>query len=67
MTGDGVRNATSLTFNFVDGWFQYLLMPRRPTADATWIICYGCDTSKFEGKYGVRWHDSDGISIGRLG
>ncbi len=67
LTGAQVRDATSLTAVFVDGWFRYFLMPRRTSSKARWIICYGCDTSKLGGRYEVRWRDVNGISIGRLG
>jgi hypothetical protein len=67
ITGDRLRNAKPLTASFVDGWFRYFLIPRRPSRDARWIICYGCDTSRLGGRYIVRWHDANGISIGHLG
>jgi hypothetical protein len=51
---------------YVESWYRYFLLPRRPAADARWIICYGCDTTEL-GKYVVRWHDRNGISIGRRG
>jgi hypothetical protein len=65
-TGAGLRNATPLTANYVESWFRYFLMPRRPSNDANWIICYGCDTTELRPSYNVRWRDSNGISIGRL-
>jgi hypothetical protein len=66
VTGSGLKDTTSLTLPFVDSWYRYFLMPRRPAADARWIICYGCDASKLGGPYRVVWRDTDGISIGRL-
>jgi hypothetical protein len=67
LTGSGLKEPTSLTLPFVESWFRYFLMPRRPAVDATWLICYGCDVSQFGGKYTPSWHDDRGISIGRLG
>jgi len=67
LTGSGLKEPTSLTGPFVDSWFRYFLMPRRPADDARWLICYGCDISQFGGKYTPRWQDDRGISIGRLG
>jgi hypothetical protein len=67
LTGSGLKEPTSLTLVFVDSWFRYFLMPRRPADAARWLICYGCDTSQFGGKYTPRWQDDRGISIGRLG
>jgi hypothetical protein len=66
VTGSGLKDMTSLTLPFVDSWYRYFLMPRRPSADARWIVCYGCDVSKLGSPYRVVWHDTDGISIGRL-
>jgi hypothetical protein len=62
--GPRLRHATDLTSVYVESWYRYFLLPRRPAADARWIICYGCDTTEL-GKYVVRWHDGNGISIGR--
>jgi len=62
--GPRLRNAQALTSVYVESWYRYFLLPRRPAADARWIICYGCDTSEL-GNYVVRWHDRNGISIGR--
>ena len=66
VTGSGLRNPTSLTLAFVDSWYRYFLMPRRPDVGARWIICYGCDASKLGRPYAILWQDDDGISIGRL-
>jgi hypothetical protein len=64
--GPGLREPTPLTSVFVESWYRYFLMPRRPADDARWIICYGCDTSELGG-YTPRWRDDRGISIGRRG
>jgi hypothetical protein len=66
-TGERLQNATSLTAEFVEGWYRYFLLPRRPAPGARWVICYGCDTSSLGGSYAPRWSDDNGISIGRLG
>jgi hypothetical protein len=63
LTGDRIRNATSLTLAFVDGWFKYFLMPRRPAGDAHWTICYGCELSTLVPPGQVRWRDVNAISI----
>ncbi len=67
LTGSGLKDPTSLTLPFVESWFRYFLMPRRPADDAQWIICYACDIPKLGGQYTPRWQDDRGISIGRLG
>lgn len=61
-----LRNAKPLTSTYVESWFRYFLMPRRPAEEARWIICYGCDASELGPSYDVRWHDDNGISVGRL-
>ncbi len=66
VTGPTVKDATTLTLPYVGRWLRYFLMPRRPAADAHWIVCYGCDVSALGGPYTVLWRDKNGISIGRL-
>ena len=63
--GPNLKGATPLTVPAVSSWMTYFLMPRRQTGDASWIICYGCDTSKL-GAYHKLWQDDNGISIGEL-
>jgi hypothetical protein len=67
VTGGTVKGATPLTLPFVESWYRYFLMPRRPAADARWIVCYACDVSKLSGPFTVIWRDKNGISIGRVG
>jgi hypothetical protein len=64
VVGPLLRNRTPLTTKHVESWFRYFLLPRRPAANADWIICYGCDTRELRG-YAPRWRDKQGISIGR--
>ena len=52
----------SLTPTFGESWFRYFLMPRRPAKDASWVICYRCDTARLDPAV-VRWRDRMGISI----
>lgn len=66
LEGPGLTGATGLTRPFVASWFRYYLMPRRPRADARWIVCYGCDVAALGRPFAVRWSDRAGISIGRL-
>jgi len=67
VTGSALQNATPLTYTFVSDWFRYFLMPRRPSADARWLICYGCDPAQLGPRYVTRWRDDNGISIGVVG
>ncbi len=41
-------------------------MPRRPAADARWIICYGCDLAQLGDGLEVLWRNDGGIALGRL-
>ena len=41
-------------------------MPRRPSPDAEWILCYGCDPSSLERPVEVVWDNEGGISILRV-
>jgi len=66
VTGGRLRNATSLTGSFVEGWYRSFLIPRRPSPTARWIVCYGCDVSQLGAPYVARWQDDNGISIGQL-
>jgi hypothetical protein len=66
VTGGRLKNASSLTGSFVDGWYRSFLIPRRPSPTARWVVCYGCDTGALGGSYVVRWQDDNGISIGEV-
>jgi hypothetical protein len=66
VTGGRLKNASSLTGSFVDGWYRSFLIPRRPSPTARWVICYGCDIGALGGSYVVRWQDDNGISIGEV-
>jgi hypothetical protein len=60
------QHMSPVTINALDGYFQYLLLPRREvTADrAGYLLCYACDTGTLHGK--VRWIYSaaGGLKIG---
>jgi hypothetical protein len=45
---------------------RYFLMPRRPSADARWVLCYGCDLSSLDADLEVLWRDDAGNAVGRL-
>ena len=66
IAGPGVDGATELTAPFIDQYARYFLMPRRPSPDARWIICYGCDRSELGDGFEVFLEDETGIFIGRL-
>jgi hypothetical protein len=51
---------------YVWEYFRYFLMPRRPSDDASWIICYGCDASQWGDRYEVLADAGNGVTFGRL-
>ncbi len=57
---------TDLTVPFVESYYLYFLMPRRPAADAPWVICYGCDLEQYGTRAQVVWESGEGIAIVRL-
>lgn len=61
--GAGYAGGTELTARFVESYYQYFLMPRRPADDASWVICYGCDVAEVEPRAEVVWRGDDDISI----
>jgi hypothetical protein len=66
VTGPDVEGATELTASFIDHYARYFLMPRRPSPDARWIICYGCDPAGLGEDFEVLLEDDAGILVGKL-
>jgi hypothetical protein len=63
--GPNVVGATELTEPYIDQFARYFLMPRRPSPDAEWLICYGCDPLQLEEPTDVVWDGGAGITIHR--
>lgn len=42
----------------IDTYMRYLLLPRRPGADAPWVLCFACDRTAYHGAATV-WEDED--------
>lgn len=61
--GPNVEGATELTEPYIDQFARSFLMPRRPSADADWILCYGCDPATLERPGEIVWDSGGGISI----
>lgn len=57
---------SELTVPYVESYFQYFLMPRRPAPDARWIVCYGCDLEQYGAAAEVVWRDDDGVALVRI-
>ena len=66
VAGPGVVGATELTQPYIDQFARYFLMPRRPSPDAEWILCYGCDPASLEPAAAAVWDNGAGISILRV-
>jgi hypothetical protein len=65
VVGPDYKGGSDLTPTYVDSYYRYFLLPRRPAEDASWIVCYGCDLSRYEATK-VLWKDDEGISIARV-
>lgn len=64
--GADYEGGSELTVPYVDSFYRYFLMPRRPAEDAQWLICYGCDLERYGARSQVVWESDEGISIARL-
>ena len=64
--GADYEGGSDLTVPFVESYYQYFLMPRRPADDAPWLICYGCDLQEYGARAEIVWEDGEGISIARI-
>ena len=65
--GPGVDGATELTEEYIDQYARSFLMPRRPAADAHWILCYGCELAALGDGHEVVWTNGGGISLVKVG
>jgi hypothetical protein len=62
----GYDDGSDLTVQYVDSYYRYFLMPRRPTEDAQWLVCYGCDLDSFGSRAHVVWEGDADVSIVRV-
>lgn len=67
VTGPRVEGATELTEPYIDQFARSFLMPRRPAADAPWVLCYGCERSALGDSAEVVWDNGAGISLVKVG
>lgn len=65
VVGDPIPDATELTALGLPDFTRHFLLPRRPAADAEWVICYGCDPAQLGG-YELVWDGGDGVSVGTV-
>lgn len=67
VAGPGVDGATELTEPYIDQYARSFLIPRRPAADAPWVICYGCVIAELGPHADVVWDNGGGIALVRVG
>ncbi|MGH3065671.1 MAG: hypothetical protein ACRDOF_05140 [Gaiellaceae bacterium] len=67
VAGPEVDGATELTEPYIDQFARSFLMPRRPAANATWVICYGCVITELGAHADVVWDNGGGIALVRVG
>ncbi len=61
-----VANAKPLML-YASLFATYYLMPRRPSPDAHWVLCLGCDPQTLGGHVTTVWSDQQGSSLLRVG
>jgi hypothetical protein len=66
VAGPAVEGANELTEQHIGEYVRYFLMPRRPSPDARWILCYGCDLAQLGSELDVLWRNDAGISLVKL-
>lgn len=57
-----VKDETNLTRPYASTFATYFLLPRRPSSDARWIICIGCDRAALPAA-DIVWTDNEGSSL----
>lgn len=60
------RGGTDLTVPYVETYYHYFLMPRRPADDAEWVVCYACDLAEEGDRATVVWRGPEDTSIVRI-
>jgi hypothetical protein len=63
---EAYRVVTGSSPGEIAAYARYFLMPRRPDSDARWVLCYGCDLSRFGEEFHIVWQNDAGIALGRL-
>lgn len=63
--GEPQEGWTDLTAGSAEPFLRYWLMPRRPSSDATWIVCVGCDPAGYPAAV-EEWSGAGGVRLLRL-
>jgi hypothetical protein len=64
--GTGFAEAKNVVPDQIATFVEYFLLPRRLSSSGTWIVCYGCDVSRWGERLNTVWSNGDGISVGEL-
>lgn len=62
----GYKGGSAETVPFVESFYWYFLMPRRPAESAPWVICYACDLTPYGPEAQVVWEGDEDVSIVRI-
>lgn len=66
VVGAGVEGEAAVTLAIqVGDYVRSFLMPRRPTSDASWVLCYACEPAELGGGFEILYQDEEGILLGR--
>ncbi len=66
VVGPALQGQTELTPLYAADYLRYFLFPRVQDADASWVLCYGCDETALRGSYERLFDAGDGMTLGRL-
>jgi hypothetical protein len=57
VTGPSLGDRAAPVWSALPAVVAYALEPRQASTNADWLLCYGCDFSKFAGHAEVAWQD----------
>jgi hypothetical protein len=64
--GDGLVGEGRFTRLIVADFLRYFLLPRRQAPGASWVFCYGCDSTRLGGRFEVLADGGNGVVFGRV-
>ena len=65
VVGAGLEGEDATRATQVGDYLRYFLMPRRPSDDARWVVCYACEPAELGGGFEIVYSDEERILIGR--
>jgi hypothetical protein len=66
VVGADFTDPDQYTAAYAADFLRYALFPRRPSDDARWIICYGCDRTRWGDRFELLFDAGGEITLGRL-